>query len=73
MTSLSITCRRTLSRARNLMTTSFLVSLFLAASLAVFAFRLADAEGSRETFATLWTTSVSLVLLLNVWIKVLFV
>ena len=62
MTSLSITCRRTLSRARNLMTTSFLVSLFLAASLAVFAFRLADAEGSRETFATLWTTSVSLVL-----------
>ncbi len=62
MTPVSITCRRTLSRARNLMTTAFLVSLFLAASLAVFAFRLADAEGTRETFATLWATSVSLVL-----------
>ena len=62
MSALGVTCRRTLSRARSLITTAFGLTGFLAASAVLFAFRLEDAEGTRQMLATVWASSVAPVL-----------
>lgn len=59
MSATAITCRRTLSRARNLVTTALSVGGFLAASAALFAFRLDAAEGSHQLLSSVWAVSVA--------------
>ncbi len=59
MSPVAVTCRRTLSRARNLFTTALAAGGFLSASAMLFAFRLADAEGTRQVLFSLWAISVA--------------
>jgi len=59
MSPVSVTCRRTLSRLRNLYTTALLAGGFLAASAAVFAFALAAAEGTHQALSSVWALSVA--------------
>ena len=59
MTPVTVTCRRTLSRMRHLITTALAVGGFLAASAALFAFRLEAASGTRQALTTIWATSIS--------------
>ena len=59
MSAISVTCRRTLSRARSLFATVLAVPGFAAASAALFAFRLEAAEGTRQTIAIVWATSAA--------------
>lgn len=62
MSAVGITCRRTISRSRNLVTSALSIAGFLAAVAAHFAFRLDAAEGSHQLISTLWAISVSPVL-----------
>lgn len=62
MNPVSVTCRRTLSRARNLYTTAFALGGFLAACAVSFAFRFAEAEGSRQVLSAVWALSVAPIL-----------
>lgn len=62
MSAVGITCRRTISRSRNLVTSALSVSGFLAAVAALFAFRLESAEGTHQLISSVWAVSVSPVL-----------
>lgn len=62
MSAVGITCRRTISRSRNLVTSALSIAGFFAAVAAHFAFRLEAAEGSHQLISTLWAVSVSPVL-----------
>lgn len=59
MSPLSITCRRTISHLRNLLPSAFAISGFLAATAGLMAFRLMEAEGSRQLVPVLWATAVA--------------
>lgn len=59
MSAVTITCRRTMSRARNLVTTALSVFGFLSATSALFAFRLEAAEGSHQLLSSIWAASIS--------------
>lgn len=62
MSAVRITCRRTISRSRNLVTSALSIAGFLAAVAALFAFRLEAAEGSHQLISSVWAVSVSPVL-----------
>lgn len=62
MSAVGITCRRTISRSRNLVTSALSIAGFLAAVAALFAFRLETAEGSHQLISSVWAVSVSPVL-----------
>lgn len=59
MSAATVTCRRTLSRARNYLTTALAVAGCLAISSLVFVFRLFEAEGSYQELAVIWATSLA--------------
>lgn len=59
MSSVAITCRRTLSHLRNLLPTAVAEACFLAASSGLLAFRMVEAEGSRQLLSVLWASSVA--------------
>ena len=59
MSPVRVTWNRTIGRARSLFSTAFATSAFLAASAALFAFRLDAAEGMSFSVASLWAASVS--------------
>ena len=59
MSAVSVTCRRTLSRARSLFSTVLAVPGFMAATAVLFAFRLEAAEGTRQMLAVVWATSAA--------------
>lgn len=59
MTPVMITCKRTLSRARRLVTTSLAMAIFLAASGVLFAFRLERAEGTHQLLSSVWAISIA--------------
>lgn len=59
MSPVSVTCRRTLSRVRRLFTTALAAGGFLAACAVLFAFRLEEAEGTRQLLSVLWAASVA--------------
>ena len=62
MSAVRITAVRTLGRARNLLSTAFVVGGFLAVTSLFLVFRLEAAEGSALSASVLWASSVSLVL-----------
>ena len=59
MSPVTATARRTLSRLRTQFSTALVLAGFLSATAVAFAFRLDDAEGTRQALATLWATSVA--------------
>ena len=59
MSPVRVTFRRTFGQARGLYQTAFSVGLFLAAAGVLFAFRLAEADGSRIPLAAVWSSSVA--------------
>lgn len=59
MTAVSLTCRRTISRARNYVTTAVFTAAFLAATAVLFMFNLERAEGSRQLLSVIWASSVA--------------
>lgn len=59
MTALSITLRRTLTRARRLVTTSLSFAVFLSAVAVLFAFRLEHAEGTHQLLSSVWAGAVA--------------
>ena len=62
MNAVVVTWRRTLGRARSLYATALAIGGFLAVAGAMFAFGLADAEGSRLPLSAVWALSVAPVL-----------
>ena len=62
MSAVHVTCLRTVGRARNLLATSVVGGLFLAAVAVLFSFNLESAEGGRMSLAALWAVSASPVL-----------
>lgn len=62
MSAVGVTCSRTVGQARNLCSTALAIGGFLAATAALFAFSLADAEGTRVSVSTLWVSAVTPVL-----------
>lgn len=59
MSPVRVTFRRTIGQARGVYQTAVAIGLFLAAAGALFAFRLAEAEGSRLPLAAVWVSSVA--------------
>ena len=59
MSPVRVTWRRTIGRARSLFSTAFAVGGFLAATAALFAFKLDAAEGASLSVASVWAASVS--------------
>lgn len=59
MSAVSVTCRRTLGRLRNLLSTGLSVAGFLAASAGLFAYRLVEAEGSNQLVTVLWASATA--------------
>lgn len=59
MTPVSITWRRTISRARNLVTTAISIAGYLSASAVLFAFRLESAEGSHQLLSVVWASAAA--------------
>lgn len=59
MSAVSVTCRRTMGRLRNLLSTGLSVAAFLAASAGLLSLRLAEAEGSDQLLSVLWASSVA--------------
>lgn len=62
MSAVAVTSRRTLSRLRNLLPTSFSIAGFLAASAGALSLSLAEAEGSHQLLSVLWASSVGPIL-----------
>ena len=62
MSAVSVTFRRTVGRARSVLTTAFAAAAFLAAVALRFSFGLETAEGGPLSLASVWTMSVSPVL-----------
>ena len=59
MSPVRVTWNRTIGRARSLFSTAFAVGGFLAASAALFAFRLDAAEGVNLSVASVWAMGVA--------------
>ena len=59
MSPVRVTWSRTIGRARSLFSTGFAISGFLAASAALFAFRLDAAEGVSISVASVWASAVA--------------
>ena len=59
MSPVRVTWNRTIGRARSLFSTGFAISGFLAASAALFAFRLDAAEGVSISVASIWASAVA--------------
>ena len=59
MSPVRVTWSRTIGRARSLFSTAFAISGFLAASAALFAFRLDAAEGVNISVASVWASAVA--------------
>ena len=59
MSPVRVTWNRTIGRARSLFSTGFAISGFLAASAALFAFRLDAAEGVSISVASVWASAVA--------------
>ena len=59
MSALTVTCRRTVSRARWLFSTALAIGGFFAAAGAAFVFSLEASEGAGLSLATVWATSVA--------------
>lgn len=62
MSPVRVTCRRTISQARNLFSTAFAIGGFLVISAFLFAFNLQTAEGGHLSLSAVWTASVAPVL-----------
>lgn len=62
MSPIRITVRRTVGLARNAYATSFVMGVFLAASLSYFSFRLSAAEGGSLSVPVVWALAVSPIL-----------
>lgn len=62
MSAVSITVRRTFSQLRNQVPTAVAVACFLAATGGLFAYRLMEAEGSRQLLSVLWASATGVFL-----------
>lgn len=59
MSPVRVTWRRTVGHARNLFSTAFAVGVFLASSMALFAWGLASGEGGALSLAAVWSAAVA--------------
>ncbi|MBO5774738.1 MAG: Gldg family protein [Kiritimatiellae bacterium] len=62
MSASAVTFKRTIGRMRNSFQTALAIASFLAASGALFSYKLVSAEGTASTFVELWASSVSVFL-----------